>query len=50
MCEAVEQRGSHLGVAEDRRPFAEGKVCGDDDRGLFVELDGSKNLAISARF
>ena len=38
MGEAVEQRGGHLGVAEDRRPFAEGKVGGDDDRGLFVEL------------
>ena len=37
MGEAVEQRGGHLGVAEDARPFAEGEVGGDDDRGLLVE-------------
>ena len=37
MGEAVEQRGGHLGVAEDARPFAEGQVGGDDDRGPLVE-------------
>ena len=37
MGEPVEQGGGHLGVAEDGRPFAEGEVCGDDDRGSFVE-------------
>ena len=37
MGETVEQRGGHLGVAEDGRPFAEGEVCGDDDRGALVE-------------
>jgi hypothetical protein len=37
MCEAVEQRRRHLGVAEDGGPFAEGEVCGDDDRGALVE-------------
>ena len=37
MGEAVEQRGGHLGVAEDARPFAEGEVGGDDDRGALVE-------------
>jgi hypothetical protein len=26
----VEQRGGHLGIAEDTQPFAEGKVGGDD--------------------
>ena len=31
MCEAVEQRGCHLGIPEDRDPFAELKVGGDDD-------------------
>ena len=35
--EAIEQRRGHLGVAEDGRPFAEGEVGGDDDRGLLVE-------------
>ena len=35
--EAVEERGGHLGVAEDRRPFAEGQIGGDDDRGALVE-------------
>ena len=37
MGQAVEQRGGHLGVAEDGRPFAEGEVGGDDDRGALVE-------------
>ena len=31
MGEAVEQRGGHLGVAEHRGPFSEGKVGGNDD-------------------
>jgi hypothetical protein len=35
--EAIEQCGGHLGVAEDTRPFAEGEIGGDDDRGAFVE-------------
>ena len=35
--EAVEQCGGHLGVAEHARPFAEGEIGGDDDRGSFVE-------------
>ena len=33
----VEQRGGHLGVAEHARPFAEGKIGGDDDRGALVD-------------
>ena len=37
MGEPVEQGGGHLGVAEDGRPFAEGEVGGDDDRGALVE-------------
>ena len=35
--EAIEQRGRHLGVGKDARPFAEGKIGGDDDRGALVE-------------
>ena len=35
--EAIEERGGHLGVAEHGRPFAEGEVGRDDDRGLLVE-------------
>ena len=35
--EAIEQRGRHLGVRKDARPFAEGEVGGDDNRGSFVE-------------
>jgi len=33
----IEQRGRHLGVSEHAGPFAEGEVCGDDDRGALVE-------------
>ena len=29
--QAIEQRGRHLGITEDARPFTEGEVCGDDD-------------------
>jgi hypothetical protein len=35
--QAVEQCGCHLRIAEHRRPFAKGKVCGDDDRSALVE-------------
>ena len=35
--QAVEQRGGHLGVAEDGGPFAESAVGGDDGRGALVE-------------
>ena len=35
---AIEQRGGHLGIAEDAGPFAEAEVGGDDDAGAFVEL------------
>ncbi len=38
MREPVEQRGGHLGIAEDAGPFAEGQVGGDDDRRALVEL------------
>jgi hypothetical protein len=37
MGEAIEQSGRHLGVREDARPFAEGEIGGDDDRGALVE-------------
>ena len=35
--QAIEQRGRHLGVAEDAGPFTECEVGGDDDRGALVE-------------
>ena len=35
--ETIEQCGGHLWVAEHARPFAEGEIGGDDDRGAFVE-------------
>jgi hypothetical protein len=35
--QAIEERRGHLCVAKDRRPFSEGEVGGDDDRGAFVE-------------
>src|SRR5260221_7313824 len=33
----VEQRGGHLGIAKDTRPFAERQIGGDDDRGTLVK-------------
>ena len=35
--EAIEQSGRHLGVRKDARPFAEGEIGIDDDRGALVE-------------
>jgi hypothetical protein len=35
--QSIEQRGRHLGIAEHTRPFTEGKIGGDDDRGALVE-------------
>ena len=35
---AIQKRGCHLGVTEDRDPFAELQVRRDDDTGLFIEL------------
>lgn len=35
--EPVEQRGGHLCVAEDARPFTEAEVGGDDDAGALVQ-------------
>ena len=36
--QAVEESGGHLGVAEDRGPFAEAEVGGDGDAGTLVKL------------
>src|ERR1700730_4215729 len=37
MRQSIEQRGRHLGVCEDARPFAEGQVGCDDDGGALVK-------------
>ena len=36
--QAIEQRGGHLGIAEDGGPFAECQIGGDDDAGALIEL------------
>ena len=38
MCEAVEERGGHLGITEHAGPFAEAEVRSDDDAGALVEF------------
>ena len=35
--EPIEQRGGHLGIAEDSGPFTKGEVGGDGDRGTLVK-------------
>jgi len=45
----IEQRGSHLGVAENGRPLAKGEVGGDDHRRAFVELADEVKQQLSAR-
>ena len=37
MGQPVEQRGGHLGVAEDARPLTEGEIGGNDDGGALIE-------------
>src|SRR5690554_4215857 len=46
--EPVEERGRHLGVAEDARPFAKGEVGGDDDRGALVEAADQMEQQLAA--
>ncbi len=38
MCEPIEQGGGHLGVTEDRGPFAKAQVGGDDYACALVEF------------
>ena len=49
MGEAVEQGGGHLGVTEDRCPFAEAEVRSDDDAGALVEFAQKMEQQRSAR-
>jgi hypothetical protein len=35
--EPVEQCGGHFGIADNRRPFGESEIAGDNDRGFRVE-------------
>jgi hypothetical protein len=48
MRESIQQRGGHLGVAEDARPFTEGEVGGDDDRGAFIEAADQMEQELAA--
>ena len=48
MGETIEERGRHLRITEDARPFAEGEVGGDDDRGAFVEPADQMKEQVSA--
>lgn len=38
MGQAIVERGDHLGITDDRRPFAEAEVGSDDHAGALVEL------------
>ena len=46
--QTIEQRGRHLGIAEDTRPLPEGEVRGDDDRGPLVEPADEVEQELSA--
>ena len=48
MGEAVQERGGHLGIAKHCRPFSEGEVGGDDDRGALVELADQMEQQLAA--
>jgi hypothetical protein len=36
--QTIQQRAGHFGIGKNARPFAEGKICGGDDRGPLIEL------------
>ena len=36
--QAVQECGRHLGIAEDRGPFADAQIRGDDNAGAFVKF------------
>jgi len=38
MGEPIEERGRHLGIAEDGGPFAEAEIRSDDDASALVEF------------
>jgi len=38
MGQAIEQGSRHLGIREDARPFTEGEIGGDDDRGALARI------------
>jgi hypothetical protein len=44
----VEERGGHLGVAEDARPLAEGQVGGNDDGSALVKPADQMEQELSA--
>ena len=46
--EPVEERGGHLGIAEDGRPFAEGEVGRDEDRYPLVQLADQMEQELAA--
>ena len=50
VCEPVEQRGGHLGVAEDGRPFAEGEIGGDDDGSALIEPANQVEEKLAIRY
>jgi hypothetical protein len=48
MGQAIERCGRHLGICEDARPFAEGEIGGDDDRGALVTWGEANRTEASA--
>ena len=48
MGQAIEQRGGHLGVAEDARPFGEAEVGGHHHRGALVQLADQMEQQLAA--
>ena len=49
MCQAIEQRSCHLGVAEHAGPFAEGEIGGDDHGGALVKPAYEMEQKLAAR-
>ena len=49
MGQAIEHGGRHFGVAEHLGPVGEGKIGGDEQRGVFVKLADQVEQQLPAR-
>ena len=48
MGQAIEHGGSHLGIAEDLGPIGEGKIGGDEQRGVLIGLADQMEQELTA--
>jgi hypothetical protein len=50
VCEAIQKRGCHFGIAEDRDPLCELQTGGDDDACLLIKIADQIERQCAAAF